>query len=76
MKFNADDFKFQTCFRDLKNGETFYYEPSGIIWMKLRENEFCYSSAVSLDDGSVCTFSDDELVIKVDVECKITISFN
>lgn len=74
MKFNVDDFQFHTPFGDLKNGETFYFEPSGTIWMKLYEDEFLYNSAVALDDGTVCQFKDDEDVIKVDIKCEITFS--
>lgn len=73
MKISIDNFKYRTCFGDLKGGETFYYEPSGIIWMKLQEQEFLYNSAVALDDGTVCQFADDEYVIKVDIECEITL---
>ena len=68
MKFNVDDFLKPYTFGDLKCGETFYYEPSGIIWMKLREDEYVYNSAVSLDDGTICAFSDNEHVIKLDIK--------
>lgn len=70
MKFILNN--FNTSFRDLKNGETFYYEPSGVIWMKLRDGDM-YNSAVALDDGTVCQFDDSERVVKVDVECKISL---
>lgn len=74
MKFNANDFDFYTPFGDLNSGDTFYYEPSGVIWMKLHEDGDFYNRAVALDDGVVAIFNDDEGVIKVDIECKITFS--
>ena len=74
MKFNTDDFEIYTLFGDLKGGETFYYEPSGVIWMKLCESENFYNRAVALDDGVVAVFDDYDHVIKVDIECKITFS--
>lgn len=42
--------------------------------MKLHECNAFSNSAVALDDGVVAVFNDDESVIKVDVECKITFS--
>ena len=74
MKINTDNFEFYTPFGDLNSGDTFYYEPSGVIWMKLHECNAFSNSAVALDDGVVAVFNDDESVIKVDVECKITFS--
>ena len=74
MKFNVDDFKFQALFKDLKNGETFYYEPSGVVWMKLCENTHFHNQAVALDDGMVCEFDDNDLVVKVNIKCEVTIS--
>lgn len=76
MKFNANDFDFYTPFGDLNSGDTFYYEPSGVIWMKLFEDadKTFSNNAVALDDGVIGAFNDDESVIKVDVECKITFS--
>ncbi len=73
MNINVNDFNIYTPFGDLENGEAFYYEPSGIIWMKLLDGDF-HNYAVALDDGTVCEFSDHERVVKVDIECKITIS--
>ena len=67
---------FYKLFGDLKNGEVFYTEASGILWMKLREDGFLYNSAVALDDGTVCTFDDNERVIKLDMKCEITFSFS
>lgn len=78
MKFNVDDFHFCKSFGELKDGEVFYTEASGTLWMKLRENDFLYNSlynsAVALDNGTVCSFKNDDDVIKVDIECKITLS--
>ena len=68
---NVNDLTFYKPFEELKNGEVFYTEASGTIWMKLREDEFLYNSAVSLDDGTVCAFGDEENVIKVNLECKV-----
>jgi hypothetical protein len=75
MKINVDDLTIYTSFGALENGETFYYEPSDVIWMKLREDEYP-NSAVSLDDGTVCMFNDDERVIKVDIECEVTVNLS
>ena len=72
MKFNLDDFKIYTPFGELKNGEVFYTEASGTLWMKLCDA--IHNSAVALDDGTVCTFGEKERVIKVNVKCEITIS--
>lgn len=73
MNFN---FKFYTLFGNLKNGDTFYYEPSGVIWMKLREDEknTYHNKAVSLDDGTVCTFDNEECVIKLDIHSEVVFS--
>ena len=73
MKISVDDVKIYRQFGELENGETFYYEPSGIIWMKLLDGDF-HNCAVALDDGTVCEFGDHERVIKVDIKCTITIS--
>lgn len=74
MKINVDNYKFYTLFGELKNGETFYYEPSGVIWMKIAKHDGFYNCAVALDDGIVSQFDDDDRVIKVDIKCEIAIS--
>lgn len=74
MKFNVDDFKFCKTFEDLKNGDVFYTEASGTLWIKLRENNYLYNSAVALDDGTICSFRDDDYVVKVNIKCEITLS--
>lgn len=73
LNVNENDFNFDTSFGALENGETFFYEPSGVIWMKLNED---YNNAVALDDGTVCEFNDDERVIKVDIKCEVTATVN
>lgn len=73
---NVNDLNFCKPFKELKNGEVFYTTASGTLWMKLRQTENLVddNSAVALDDGTVCSFIDNEDVIKVDIKCEISLS--
>ena len=61
------DVKFDDIqpFEDLVGGDTFYYPPSGVMWMKLTKSIDRFN-AVALDDGTPVHFSntDDVVVIK------------
>jgi hypothetical protein len=74
MKINVNNYKFYTLFGELKSGETFYYEPSGVVWMKIAKHDGFYNCAVALDDGIISQFDDEDRVIKVDIKCEIAIS--
>jgi hypothetical protein len=50
-------------FSAIESGETFYYEPSGTMWIKLDGKLFDTHgtyNAVALDNGVASYFSDDD----------------
>lgn len=57
------------CFESISAGETFYYAPSGTMWIKLDEPLFdAYKNlynAVALDDGIPTHFADDDMVVVI-----------
>lgn len=56
---------------DLVSGDTFYFEPSGILWMKtlmeytVTEAPDGIANAISLDDGSLAYFSKCDTIIPI-----------
>ena len=54
----------EKLFSTIESGETFYYEPSGTMWIKLDgqliDKHSAKYNAVSLDNGVASYFSDDD----------------
>lgn len=56
----------QPYFKDLKDGDVFFYPPSGVMWLKMSitiQDGLGKYNAVSLDDGTPAFFEDDDMVI-------------
>lgn len=69
MKIDVN-FKNTNRFGDLRGGDTFWYELSGTLWMKLiitydGDNVETIYNAVALDDGTLSEFGDNEVIIPI-----------
>lgn len=66
MKIEVDTKHY---FRDLKGGDTFYFEPSGVMWIKLlysiRDKGENVYNAVALDDGTPVEFNDNTEIVVI-----------
>ena len=68
MKIDVNVEPKTTTIDDLVSGDTFYFEPSGVMWMKISEEIEIYdgiANAVSLDDGTLSRFYNYEKIVPI-----------
>ena len=68
MKIEAEVKSDRITIDDLVGGDTFYFEPSGTIWMKTvteYEEGDGVVNAISLDDGTLSYFSKGDAIIPI-----------